>query len=170
MPLDRVSFTSVLSSCHDIQTAFPPIQKYMVFWKHFLVASSWNDSQDSFTLYDYLTHPDTGKCDDGLINQVKEKAQVCCKDFVKMNAKRCMANKPVIKTKSLSWKKRSKSKTSGEQQQAFTGFLAPDIQLNRGVKEKIVNLNDGGKHSMIIYQVCLSCFVLVLYSHTQPKS
>ena len=76
MPLDRLSFTLVLSACHAIQDAFPLLGKYMVFWKHFLVASSLNDSQDSFTFYDYLTHPDTGKCDDGLINQVKEKAQV----------------------------------------------------------------------------------------------
>ena len=77
MPLDPLSFTTVLSACHDIQDAFPSLgSKYMVFWKHFLVASSLDDSQDSFTLYDYLTHPDTGKCDDGLINQVKDKAQV----------------------------------------------------------------------------------------------
>jgi hypothetical protein len=34
------------------------------------------NESDAWNLYDYITHPETGKMDDGLISQVKDKGDV----------------------------------------------------------------------------------------------
>ena len=76
MPLDANTFSSLLSAVHDIQMSWPFLNKHLIIWRHYLVSSTLDTAQDTWTLYDYLSHPETGKVDDGLINQVKDKAQV----------------------------------------------------------------------------------------------
>ena len=60
----------------EITDKFPILDRSLIIWKHYLAFSSLECEQDACVLYDYLTHPETGKFDDGLISQIKEKGEV----------------------------------------------------------------------------------------------
>ena len=92
--------------------------------------SNLKDQNDTFTVYDYLTHPETGLVEDGCINQVKEKAE------------------PVISTKPRTILK----SFSMKQSPLFTGYLCPDVSPNESqVSSKIIHLNQESFH-FILYQ------------------
>lgn len=77
MPLKTVEYTRLLDVEMEVRDRFPILNRSLILWKHYLTFSSMANECDAWTLYDYFTHPETGKVDDGLISQVKEKGHVC---------------------------------------------------------------------------------------------
>lgn len=61
------------------------LKRSLILWKHYLAFSSMANESDAWNLYDYITHPETGKMDDGLISQVKDKGDVTFINNTKAN-------------------------------------------------------------------------------------
>lgn len=68
---------STENSIHTETNKLNPLIGTCILWKHKIV---WNglpgDIIDLYPLLDYLTDPETGKMDDGFIDQVKPKGEV----------------------------------------------------------------------------------------------
>ena len=76
MPLKAFDYLSLKELHMEIMDQFPILSRSLILWKHFLAFSTLKSEKDTWILYDYLSHPETGKVEDGLISQVKDKAQV----------------------------------------------------------------------------------------------
>jgi hypothetical protein len=76
MPLKTDDYSKLLDLEIEMRDKFPMLKRSLILWKHYLAFSGMVDENDTWTLYDYITHPETGKMDDGLISQVKDKGHV----------------------------------------------------------------------------------------------
>lgn len=76
MPLQTTDYTRLVDLDIETRDQFPILKQSIVLWKHHLAFSGMGNKVDASVIYDYLTHPETGKLDDGLISQVKEKGHV----------------------------------------------------------------------------------------------
>ncbi|KAJ3087329.1 vacuolar fusion protein ccz1 [Quaeritorhiza haematococci] len=75
MSLDRKAFLSVVSFVRELERRFPAVSATLFLWHHYLIWSGLNTLSEARTLYDYLTHPETGKFSDNFVNQVKSKGE-----------------------------------------------------------------------------------------------
>ena len=76
MPLKSLDYAKIVDLDIEIRDQYPVLKQSLILWKHYLVLSSMENEADAWIIHDYLTHPHTGKLDDGLISQVKDKGHV----------------------------------------------------------------------------------------------
>lgn len=105
-----------------LNTLFPTLPLLLILYDHSLLYSSFENTAHASTLYDYLTDPETGKFDDGIVNQCKQKGEAVISVHVE-----------------------KKSWFGGSKKRGFKGFLVG------GGDTKIVYL-DGTAHSILVYQ------------------
>ncbi|KAJ3051335.1 vacuolar fusion protein ccz1 [Rhizophlyctis rosea] len=75
LSLDKTTYLSLVSFIRDLESHLPPHTQLLFLYRHFLAWSNFTDPSALRVVYDYITDPDTGKVDDGIISQVKGKGE-----------------------------------------------------------------------------------------------
>eukprot|EP00842_Homolaphlyctis_polyrhiza_P006844 jgi/Hompol1/749/HPOL_005402-RA len=76
LPLSRSLYLHASALVEQLESSFSLLTKSCLFYKHYQIWSGIDDLESAYAVYDYLTDPETGKLDDGIINQVKNKGEV----------------------------------------------------------------------------------------------
>ncbi|KAI8899920.1 hypothetical protein BC833DRAFT_583689 [Globomyces pollinis-pini] len=145
--LNRMSISAV----NQILTKYPQFQICCLLWKETLVWSGFSNFEDTRVLYNYIVHPETGKFDDLMINQVKPKGEA------------------VVSSRLSD----SQEQDFRRQSIPFSGYLIgpyPDKTYNtETVEPKYVYLTDGSQNVLIVYQLYehLTICLLSNQKHTQ---
>ncbi|KAL2916959.1 hypothetical protein HK105_203391 [Polyrhizophydium stewartii] len=75
LPLDKPLNSRIATLVREIQSSFNFVSASCLFFKHHLLWSDLPSLADTHTFYDYITDPETGKLDDSIVNQVKDKGE-----------------------------------------------------------------------------------------------
>ncbi|KAI8847624.1 hypothetical protein BC829DRAFT_395888 [Chytridium lagenaria] len=75
LTLQQPSFLKILSFVNDIEQRFPIVSGVCILWRHYVVYSGLPSVHDLRLFFDYITNPETGKVDDFIVNQVKQKGE-----------------------------------------------------------------------------------------------
>ncbi|KAJ3038343.1 vacuolar fusion protein ccz1 [Rhizophlyctis rosea] len=73
--LTQLTYLSLISFIRDLSSRLPPYAKTLFLYKHYLAHHDLPSLDTLRPVYEYITNPETGKVDDGIVNQVKGKGE-----------------------------------------------------------------------------------------------
>ncbi|KAI9208750.1 uncharacterized protein BJ171DRAFT_489867 [Polychytrium aggregatum] len=148
----RESSLAILAFIRSLQTTFPELRQPLLLWDHHVVYSGFKDLGSLHQIYDYLTDPETGKINDNIINQVKQKGEAA------IGTRPASLKSPAISETSSGSDGRISFSAKWRTSTRFCGFLvgpifSGDALENDSIPKRVYLGDNGIEHYLIVYQV-----------------